>query len=766
MRVFKIFKKDLKRLMKNKVALGIVIGLCIIPSLYTWITLKANWNPYVDTGNVPIAVVNEDTGTIINNQIVNFGNQTVTQLNNNNSMKWTVVGPKVGDEGLKDGKFYAEIIIPSDFSAKLKTISSGNPLKPELIYKVNEKTNAIATKISDLAVSQLQNEIKQTFFDSVNKVILNAGNNLGKKLKDNAPLILNLKNVVNNTNSNVESIINNIGNISNSTGDLSNYLSQLKNGIPKIEGEISNLQNVVGASKYLIEQTKNNITGIEQNLNSLNSSIQNTNNNANTFINNLKSTIQTQEQINNSTLNGAKDSLGIAKKDVNKVDSATEKAKDTNVTTGIKGLTKDQVSKDKDIIGNIIKNKKKLQGLINSASSILGNLNNMAPNSNIGNLKSKLDNLSGMLTKQINELTDLENYLSNENGVDYSILNNKLDNISNLSNELTDGINDFVSSYSANIGNDVNGISENLQNNLNNINGMLESSKEIIPALNGIANLGITSSDLTASKANELKGKLDNLKGTLSKLQGQTNKLNNDSLNNIVNILEKNPNQLASLLASPVGINVQELYGMSIFGVGLAPFYTVLSIWVGALLCTTILSTNDKEEDDTTKKGILNIHFGKMLLFLAINFIQATIVTTGDILLIGIKPANIPLLFAFAWFSGVVFTVIVFTLVSLNGNFGKAAALVVMVMQVAGSGAIYPIEVNPIILQKIEFLWPFTYAIDGFREAIGGADWSKVGTDFFALSIFLIIFIGLGSMKVFTNKTEKKVEGLFEQSKL
>ncbi|MGL5647240.1 MAG: YhgE/Pip family protein [Clostridium sp.] len=756
MRVFKIFKKDLKRLMKNKVALGIVIGLCIIPSLYTWITLKANWNPYVDTGNVPIAVVNEDQGTIINNQIVNFGDQTVKQLDDNNSMKWTVVGQKVGDQGLKDGEYYAEIIIPSDFSAKLRTIASGNPIKPDLIYRVNEKTNAIATKISDLAVGQLQDQIKQTFFDSVNKVILNAGNTLGKNIKTNAPLILNLKNVVNTTNSNIQNIINNIGSTSESTQNLANYLAELKNDIPNIESQINNLQSVVGSSKYLIEQTKNNINGIEQNLNGINSNIQNTNNSLNTFISNLKDTLATQEQLNNNALQGTKDALGVTKKDSNTVN---------NDINGNK-LTPDQITKDKNILENIIAQNKKLSSLITSASNMLGILNNIAPSENLQNLKNSLDNLNKILNKQIDELTDLENYLSNDNGVDFSAINSKLDNITSLTNELTSGINSFTTNYSNSISNDMNSISNNLQSGLNNIDGMLQSSKELIPALNQIANLGIDSSNLTVNKANELKSKLDGLKGTLDKVQEQTSKLNNGSLNSIVNILEKNPEQLANLLASPVGMNVQELYGMSIFGVGLAPFYTVLSIWVGALLCTTILSTEDEEEDDTTKKGILNIHFGKMLLFIVINFIQATIVTAGDILLIGIKPADIPLLFAFAWFSGVVFTVIIFTLVSLSGNFGKAAALVIMVIQVAGSGAIYPIEVNPVILQKLEFLWPFTYAIDGFREAIGGPDWSKVGTDFFALLIFLLIFIVIGFMKVFTSKVEKKVVKMFKESEL
>lgn len=793
MKPFKIFIKDLKRIIKNPAAIAIILGLCIIPSFYTWITLKANWNPYVDTGNVPVAVVNDDMGTIINNQIVNFGDQTVDQLKHNNTIKWTFVGDQVAEQGLKDGQYYAVIIIPSDFSNDLKTVYTGDPTKPDLIYKVNEKTNAIATKITDIAASQLQGQIKQQFFDGVNKVVLNEANKLGDNIHENQPMILNIKNVISNTNSNVENIINNINSSNNNINQLSSYMSELKNDLPSITNQVNNLQGVISASKYLLQSTQSNISNIKGNLDSTNSSMQNTNNSLNAAIADLKNVMATQTTINSNSLNTASSVANKTDSAVNKVNNQTNKVVDDGkqVKTDINNkvdntikkvipsgtnvnqvkdkltLSKEQIKQIEEQLVKIASLNKNLGSLINAESQLINTLNSISGgNTSLSSLASSLNNIASTVNEENTQINDLTNSLNSQNGTTASLVNDKLNQISGLSSEITQMLGNFTNNYSNNISTSMSSLNTNITNSLNNIDGILIASKDLVPQLNQIASVGISSSNLTVNKAEELKGKLDGLKSTLSSLQSKTSSLTNSSLNSLVNLLEKNPQQLSSLLSSPVGINVQELYGMSIFGVGLAPFYTVLSIWVGALLCTTILSVEDKKEENGTKKRILEIHFGKMLLFLAINLIQTTIVTVGDVFLIGIKPQSFWLLMAFAWFSSLVFTVIIFTLVSLNGNFGKAAALVIMVVQVAGSGAIYPIQVNPAFFQKIEFLWPFKYAIDGFRQAIGGADWSQVTYDFSMLAVFLVLFIIIGMSKMIIHKVTNFVEEQFKASEL
>ena len=108
----------------------------------------------------------------------------------------------------------------------------------------------------------------------------------------------------------------------------------------------------------------------------------------------------------------------------------------------------------------------------------------------------------------------------------------------------------------------------------------------------------------------------------------------------------------------------------------------------------------------------------------------------------------------------------IFTLVSLFGNVGKAIAVVIMVFQIAGAGGIYPIQTNPKIFEVLQPLWPFTYAIDGFREGIAGPIWSDTISDIKMLCIFGIIFFVLGIFKKFIYKVTMFMEHKFKESGL
>ncbi|MFR5266354.1 YhgE/Pip domain-containing protein [Clostridium sp.] len=718
MKIFKIYKKNLKNIVKNPAALVVVLGLCIIPSLYAWITLKANWDPYVDTGNVPVAIVNEDKGTIINNQIVNVGDQIVNQLKQNKSIKWTFVGEAVANEGLKSGEYYAVIIIPSDFSSDLATLSTGTPVKPDIIYKVNEKTNAIATKITDIAASQLQQQIKESFVKSVNEAVIKEANVVGKEIKKNEPMILQLKDVIASTNNNIGKIENNISGATVNVNELNSYLNNVQKNLPTITNAINSLQQVTAASQGLIQSTKNTVSNANNNINSNISQMESTNTQLQGFISSLKELNATASN-NESTI---------------------------------------------QLINNALGANERLSGTVNSTIGLLQSLNNLLQNNALSGLIGQLNQTASQLNEQRTELNTLKTNLADKAPAEK--VEGVLNNISNVSNGLTSDISNFAHNFTANGTATVNGLTNNLNLSLNNVNSILESSRAIVPQLKALTDLGISAGNLTTEKTQELSKKLNSFKGTLSELQDKTKGLNSEALDNLVNVLEKNPNDISSFLSSPVSIKVEELYGMSVFGIGLAPFYTVLSIWVGALLLTSLLKAGDPEEEDGTKKTLMEIHFGKMLVFLTINFIQATIVTLGDVYLLGISPYSIWMLLGFAWLSGITFTVIIFTLVSLMGNMGKALCIVIMVMQVAGTGAIYPIQVNPEIFQKLYYVWPFTYAIDAFRESIGGPDMSRVMHDLKILLIFLIVFLALGFLQIIMHKNTEKMEELFKESGL
>ena len=119
--IFKIFKKDLKGLSRNILALAIALGLCLIPSLYAWFNIYSNWDPYANTASVQIAIVSEDEGySESDDSTINMGEQIVEQLHSNDKLGWRF--PETKDEAmnkLNAGKYYAVIVVGEDFSRSL-----------------------------------------------------------------------------------------------------------------------------------------------------------------------------------------------------------------------------------------------------------------------------------------------------------------------------------------------------------------------------------------------------------------------------------------------------------------------------------------------------------------------------------------------------------------------------------------------------------------------------------------------------------------------
>ena len=154
--VFAIFLRDLKRILRNPVALVVTLGVAVIPSLYAWCNILANWDPYANTGNIQVAVANEDTGT--DSALVGHldaGRQTVTQLKKNHQLGWRFTSKDDAVEGVKSGKYYAAIILPKDFSSSLIGTVTGEKNRPSITYYIHEKMNAIAPKLTDTGATTI-----------------------------------------------------------------------------------------------------------------------------------------------------------------------------------------------------------------------------------------------------------------------------------------------------------------------------------------------------------------------------------------------------------------------------------------------------------------------------------------------------------------------------------------------------------------------------------------------------------------------------------
>ena len=713
--IFRILQRDLKNILKNPAAIIIMIGLFFIPSLYAWVNIKANWDPYANTQNIDVAVVNNDNGVVFNNKILNTGDKIIEALKKNNSIGWDFVDDWQGNYGLNEGKYYALIEIPSNFSSQLVSLASPVPQKPKIIYRANEKTNAIATKITDVARNTLTDEIKKEMVSTINREVFETLNLAGTSIETKKPEIFELVASINDANNNIKDVNSQLLSMNNDFSRIQNNLNNFKDVLDEADNSINSLQGILRSSRNFTLDTKVQFTILTSNLKENMTKLQSEFDNINRLLQNLKNT----------------------------------------------GISPENKSNLINTINNAESSYKKMNSIINSTISILKVYNNSPI---ISEEITLLNSIKDLNNNVITKLDSLENII--KNGEDNSNIQALIDVIITLNNENINKLNTINNTFYNTIIPILNIASDNLVNSVDKANLALDGLHILNPQLKALMNLGISNSNNKKNRINDINSKLDDFRTNLSSIEDATAIINDETLDSLTSIMNKNPNTIGEFLSSPINVEEVQVYDINVFGIGLTPFYTVLGIWVGSLLMLALLTTECKDLNIKEETTIMQKHFGKLLLFLLISFIQTVIVALGDVYLLKVYPENLALFFGISLLTSFVFTVMIYTLVSLFGNVGKAVAVVIMVFQIAGSGGIYPIQTNPKIFGVLQPLWPFTYAIDAYRQAIAGPTWSNTLHDIGILLTFAIVFIVLGLLKRHIYKITEFFEEKFKEAQL
>lgn len=711
--ILKIFKRDLKSIKKNPITLLIVLGVCFIPSLYAWINIAACWNPYENTSTVPIAVVNNDKEVSVKGKKVNVGNDVIKELKKNNVLDWKFVNSKDANMGIVNGTYYAMIEIPEDFSKNLTSIIDKDvPTKPSIIYKVNTKSNPVAGKITGVAKNEIVNNIKSNFIHTVNKTAFTYINNIGKKAKSNKESILKLKRDIIELNDNMSLITTILQNVSTHATTLNQFTTDLKKSMPLMSNGLK------GIEKHSIN-TKELITNIQNNLN--------------------KSFDNTQLILN-------------------QIQSENKRTK--NLITTLNNFNENMVSSTSNKI--ILEANTGLDSLIGSVTSLQDYLQQISKlDKNVSDMITSLNKIKSSLNEEKKHLNKLQSNINKNNGLNKNILTS----INNYANDVQTQISSAISMYTSNMKPSLNNVLNGLVSSTESASSILKSSEGVFNQIDTLLNSSAEGSKLTADTAKNLNSKLQQFKGLIEKLSTELKKVDDSDLNKIISILQSKPELVGDFVSSPFNLKEESIYKIENYGSGMAPIYTTLSLWVGALILTSLFKTNIAEFEGSENITLKEQYFGKMIFFTFIAMIQGFIVALGDKFLLGVQTSNILLLISFAIVSSFTFSVIVYTLVSLLRNVGKALAIILLVIQIAGCGGSYPIQVDPLFFRILQPLFPFTYAVNGFREAIAGPLASKVLVDFVALFTFAIIFILLGYfLKTPLHPLVDKFETKFEES--
>lgn len=689
--VLKIFKRDVLSIFKNPIALLIISGLCVIPSLYAWINIKAAWDPYSNTGTLPVAVVNEDKGASLMGKKINIGDGIIDELHSNNQIGWNFVNQEEANTGLIDGKYYAMIEIPANFSESLASISTGNPKKADIIYKVNTKVNPVANKITEVAQSTLVDQIKTSFVESVNKELFEKLNNVGDTLEKNKENIITLKNSIININNNMGLINSVLDGVNSGATGLGTYINTVKAALPGISASLSNIQSITVNTSSIIDNT-------------------------------------------NSTLNTAFNNISL--------NLETAKANVENVENAIKNMNSNSstVEQTKNIIANANNKLTSVNTSLNSVISFLQKVNGTTPNPAVNGMIKNLINMKGVIENQMQNLSNANASIDQAGKVKQSVVDALLNGTSSISNSLNNAINN----YNGNTKGQLQSIGTNLSNTTKTAASLINEANGLVGKVQNVVSSAGANTEMAASTAKSLQTTMNQFSGVISELAKNLSGVNDNDLDKIIGVLQGNPTLMGNFISTPFNVKQEVVFKINDYGSGMAPIYTVLALWVGALLLTSLLKTNPPHFEGIENISIRERYFGKFLTFVSICIIQAIIMALGDKYILGVQTANLPLFVFAAVATSIAFCAIIFTLVSVLGNFGKAIAIVLMVAQIAGTGGTYPIQVLPMFFRIIEPIMPFSYSVKLFREAIAGPIVSHVVYELIALATFTIIFLLLG----------------------
>lgn len=709
--IFKIYKNDLKDIFTNKVLLVIIIGLCILPSLYAWFNIKASWDPYGNTGNISVAVINEDSGAEIMNKKVNMGDELVKELKTNKDLGWKFVDRKKALEGVNSGKYYAYIEIPSNFSENLTSLVSKDIKKGTIIYTVNEKINAIAPKITSKGATTIQNEVNQTVVKTVSEVVLKAFKEAGIEIEKQLPKLSTLENNLVEVQGKFKDIDKVVDTAVDATDKVSDIIKDIQNDMPLIKDTITNSKNLSSDIKSFLNDSK---TGLSQ-------------------------------------------LSPILKNDLGLISEISSNAKNA-VSDLIDAINKGSESAPQ-LIDNLSTKLSDLASSTNTLTKFLEKLNKLVPGNQLKSVIDSLNSISAKLDTAVSSLQTIKNQMANGEKPPLTNLNNLLKVIGDVNTITSSILNNFDSKIQGPISN----IIEDSFKVADNIIAVLDSAEKKLPAVEDILNTTLSFSGSAEKGASFIKEKLPYAKSVVDTIVDSMKKINNSSeVNELISLLKSDVLKRSDFLKQPVDLVENRLYPIKNYGSAMAPFYTVLSLWVGILLLMSLLSTNVHGDYKPNE-----VYFGRGLTFLTLTIIQALIVSLGDIYFLKVQAVNIPLFILISVFTSIVFTAIVYSLVSIFGNVGKAIGVVLLVIQVAGSGGTFPIQVTPQFFQNVYPLLPFTYAISAMREAVGGIYMPNLTKDISTLAIFIVVFV------IFTvffkkpiNKVTEKIQDRFNESDL
>ncbi|MGX1702473.1 YhgE/Pip family protein [Microbacterium sp. NPDC055357] len=720
--IWELFRADLRRATSNVMSVIVLCGLIVIPSAFTWFNVIGSWEPFDNTKNLKVAVASVDEGytSALIPMHVNIGSIVESALRANDQLDWIITSEEDAIAGTTSGEYYAAMVLPKDFSERMLTFYTAGSQRTQIDYYTNDKSNPLAPLITSEGADDLSAKINAEFTQELSNIALSLVSSLSKSLSDSESQAAFAR---------IEAHVGQVGvQLRAASGTASMFTALLESSVPLVESTTSLLGTVESEFSAATGKVKEGLAAAQE----------------------AGGAIAQATQALTTAFEASSAQLGRFEGQVDRIFSAVD---------ADAGATIAMIDEMSAQLADLISKQEALR------ERLVDDVQPNIPEEDAPAFAAIIDSLDAAIAQEQAlqaRLQETADGIASGNA-DAQRFRGQFDSRIAAAQSALDSANSVYA-------NDLKPTFDQMGAELAVVGAGLDAIggdvSEVTRVAEGAASLLVTAAQDNRALADALATAADSVDRVQDALSSA---IDSGDFSMIGKIIGTNPSVLARAIAQPIGLDRIAVYPVVSFGAGMAPLYTVLSLWVGALLMAVTLrvAPPTRASEGGPQLKLHQQFLGRYAIFALLGLAQSTLVFLGNILLVGLDPVHPFLFMLVGWTTSLVFTFLIYTLVVSFSDAGKALAVFLLVIQVAGAGGAYPLSLLPEWFQNVSPFLPATHAIDAFRAALAGIYQADLWISLGWLLAFMVpmLLLGLVLRKPLIGLNEK-MEGMLQSTKL
>lgn len=689
MRALNVFWKDLQILVKKPMLLLTLLGVALLPTLYSSFLVEGSWDPYGNTSKLPVAVVNLDTGAQYEGKSMAVGKDFVDELKTNSDFNWKFVDAAEAEDGMAHNRYYMTITIPADFSANATTLTQEHPVQSEIIFEPNSNYNFVAGQIGSSAMKELKSKLSAQITEAYTRSMYEQVDTIAAGLGDAGSGASELQEGAGQLTDGLSTLKTNLSKLASGTTELKSGLKLLYDGADSLNNGTGSLtKGTADLASGLGELTK-----AEQQL-------------QDGAVKSKNGAVQLQQGLKSSAAGSSELKEGLT---ASEAASSQLAAGAEQVAGGLEQML--------TATPELQENEQFKQLLAASQQVAEGSKKLHTGQEQLLVGSTKLDVGQQQLYQGATQLADGGSQLA----AGLNTFGQKL-------NEAAAGSSKLATGASA-LGKGAAQLEQGLTKLANGVDGLSDGAGQLtsgaVQLKDGAGKLADGSSEL-AQKLNDAAAETSDVKSS---------------------------DDTVTMFAEPVKLVEKTDYKLDHYGLGIAPYFLSLALFMGALVFTTVFSLRESNVPGATPMGRFA---SRTLTFVLVSVLQSLLADVALLYILKLEVQSVPLFYLFTLIVSFTFTMIIQALVTWFDNPGRFLAIVLMIFQLTSSAGTFPLELLPQWMQKINPWLPMTHGIVGYKAIIASGDYTVLREQMVYLLSYAVVFLFLTFLYFLRQQTKRK----------